>query len=189
MTNKEYFHDIFKCLSYKQLGKAINLMHSYKADNPTAYSDQSLHSIEEDYTRMLNYMEQGFQDPDRDRIYQKLLQRMWTFTANAHIGWLCREVPFYRETQQRSLRHMFTQERILNTLQNFVTETAMLSLEPEETRSLRRNSTPNITISPGRFSTVCLQAASGINHNWDSIKTCCFPRQLMPLTSSSSSVV
>ena len=134
MTNKEYFHDIFKCLSYKQLGKAINLMHSYKADNPTAYSDQSLHSIEEDYTRMLNYMEQGFQDPDRDCIYQKLLQRMWTFTANAHIGWLCREVPFYRETQQRSLRHMFTQERILNTLQNFVTETAMLSLEPEETR-------------------------------------------------------
>ena len=134
MTNKEYFHDIFKCLSYKQLGKAINLMHSYMTDNPAAYSDQSLHSIEEDYTRMLNYMEQGFQDPDRDRIYQKLLQRMWTFTANAHIGWLCREVPFYRETQQRSLRHMFTQERILNTLQNFVTETAMLSLEPEETR-------------------------------------------------------
>ena len=74
MTNKEYFHDIFKCLSYKQLGKAINLMHSYMADNPAAYSDQSLHSIEEDYTRMLNYMEQGFQDPDRDRIYQKLLQ-------------------------------------------------------------------------------------------------------------------
>ena len=63
MTNKEYFHDIFKCLSYKQLGKAINLMHSYMADNPAAYSDQSLHSIEEDYTRMLNYMEQGFQDP------------------------------------------------------------------------------------------------------------------------------
>ena len=135
MTNKEYFHEIFKCLSLKQLGKAIQLMHSYMADNPAAYSDQSLHSIEEDYTRMLNYMEQGFQDPDRDSIYQKLLQRMWTFTANAHIGWLCREVSFYRETQQRSLRHMFTQERILNTLQNFVTETAMLSLESEEARS------------------------------------------------------
>ena len=50
MTDKEYFHDIFKCLSYKQLGKAINLMHSYMAQsNPAAYSDQSLHSIEEDY--------------------------------------------------------------------------------------------------------------------------------------------
>ena len=134
MTNIEYFQEAFKCLSFKQLGKAIYLTHGYLSDNPAAYSDQSLHSIEEDYTRMLNYMEQGFQDPDRERIYQKLIQRMWTFTANAHIGWLCREVPFYRETQQRSLRHMFTQERIQNTLQNFVTETAMLSLEPADTR-------------------------------------------------------
>ena len=59
MTNREYFHDIFKYLNFNQLWKPIYLMRNYLADNPTTYSDQSLHSILEDYTRMLNYMEQG----------------------------------------------------------------------------------------------------------------------------------
>lgn len=135
MTNREYFHDIFKYLNFNQLWKPIYLMRNYLADNPTAYSDQSLHSIVEDYTRMLNYMEQGYQDPDRNAIYQKLMQRMWAYASNAYMAWLCREISFYRETQQHSLSHMFTQERIVSTLQNFVTETAMLSLESQESRA------------------------------------------------------
>ena len=134
MTNKEIFASAFNKLKSRQLGKALQAIHQYMADNPAAYGNMSIHSIEDDYHRMLEYMELGYPDPDRNKIYQRLLQNMWNFTANAHISWLCREVQLYREAQQRSLRHMFTHERIESTLKDFVTETAMLSLEPEEQR-------------------------------------------------------
>ena len=74
-------------------------IHQYMADNPAAYGNLSIHSIEDDYHRMLEYMELGYPDPDRNKIYQRLLQNMWNFTADAHISWLCREVQLYREAQ------------------------------------------------------------------------------------------
>ena len=134
MDNKEYFTKTFSALNKLHLGEAIEFMKGYLKANPSAFTDQQIQVIEDDFGRMLDYMEQGYRDAERDKIYRQLVQRMWNFTANHRMMWLCREVSFYHEAQQRSVRNMLSFEIIQKNMEDFVTETAMLSLESDETR-------------------------------------------------------
>ena len=85
MTNKEIFASAFNKIKSRQLGKALQAIHQYMADNPAAYGNLSIHSIEDDYHRMLEYMELGYPDTDRNKSYQRRVQTMANFTAHAQI--------------------------------------------------------------------------------------------------------
>ena len=67
MDNKEYFTKTFSALNKLHLGEAIEFMKGYLKANPSAFTDQQIQVIEDDFGRMLDYMEQGYRDAERDK--------------------------------------------------------------------------------------------------------------------------
>ena len=133
MLENDYFSTIFYQLKEKRMGEAIRSLQELMERNHTIVADDNYHNIVDDYNRMLDYMEQGYQDPQREEIYLKLVKRLWNFTCKAQMAWLCANKPLFREAQQKSMQQEPTHEAIRQNLHNFVSDIAMLSLETTET--------------------------------------------------------
>ena len=134
MLENDYFTAVFYQLKEKRMGEAIRTLQELMEKNPAVVADDNYHNIIDDYNRMLDYTEQGYQDPQREDIYLKLVKRLWHFTCNAQTAWLCNNKSIFREARQKSVHHMFSQEEIEQNLHNFVSDIAMLSLETEEAK-------------------------------------------------------
>lgn len=148
--------------------------------------DDELENIERDYNLMLEYMKRGFNDPQRKDIYNSLLTRLYRFVSNLRISYMSQNIPFYTEATRKSINQSFSNERIKSTLESFVTDTAMLSLEPESVRAEKaRTFTENITNSYSRCSDISLCPDNGQTTNATSLKASCFHRPQTSLTLNS----
>ncbi|MBQ6193670.1 MAG: tetratricopeptide repeat protein [Prevotella sp.] len=134
MLESDYFAAVFYQLKEKRMGEAIRTLQELMERNRTVVADNNYHNIIDDYNRLLDYTEQGYQDPMREEIYLKLVKRLWNFTCNAQMAWLSNNKPMFREARQKSAQHMFSHEEIQRNLHNFVSDAAMLSLEEDEAK-------------------------------------------------------
>ena len=89
MLEKDYFNAVFRMLRDKRMGDAIRALRELMEKNRAIVADDTFRTIADDYDRMLDYMEQGYDDPKREEIYQRLVCRLWFFTRSALITWLC----------------------------------------------------------------------------------------------------
>lgn len=136
MDNKEIkqLNDIIDSLNKNILGQSLRLTRSFVDSHPYMMYDDELDGIERDYKLMLDYMKRGFNDPQRESIYINLTGRLYHFVSNLYLSYKVQAVPFYSEASRKSINQSFSNERIKNVLENFVTDIAMLSLEPEGVR-------------------------------------------------------
>lgn len=131
------FTDIFKCLEKKALGNSFRLVRTFIDNNPDMMYNEELESIERDYRLMLDYFKQGFEDPHRTEVYEKLLCRLYKFTCNLLLSYRIKNDPFYSEAARKSAGRSLSNDRIKAELENFVTDVALLSLEPEKARETK----------------------------------------------------
>ena len=83
---------------------------------------------------MVDYMGRGFSDSHRESLYNTLLQRLYRVAADLEISWRCKNVSAYVNSF-RVIDHLNTSHDFVRTvLESFVSDIAMLSLQPEETR-------------------------------------------------------
>lgn len=83
---------------------------------------------------MVDYMGRGFSDSHRESLYSTLLQRLYRVAADLEISWRCKNVSAYVNSF-RVIDHLNTSHDFVRTvLESFVSDIAMLSLQPEETR-------------------------------------------------------
>lgn len=127
--------NIIKELGRKKLGYCIHSTRSFVSAHPYMMYDDELENIERDYNLMLEYMKRGFNDPQRKDIYSKLLARLYNFVSNLRIAYMAQNISFYTEATRKSVNQSFSEERIKTALETFVTDVAMLSLEPEPART------------------------------------------------------
>lgn len=139
MDNNEatIFGEIFKCLEKDALGQGIKLIRGFVETHPYMMYDDGLESVERDYRLMRDYFKQGFDDPQRADVYGKLVRRLYKFTCDLLLSYRIKNVPFYSEASRKSINGSFSNDRIKAELENFVTDVAMLSLEPEELRGTK----------------------------------------------------
>lgn len=128
------FDDIFQKLDNRELGPALRSVRSFINAYPHMMYDEELENIEGDYRLMLDYMRRGFNDPHRSDIYGKLTERLYRFACDMYITYRTQHVEFFIEALGKSMNGRFTNESIKAGLENFVTDTAMLSLEMETAR-------------------------------------------------------
>lgn len=147
--------------------------------------DDELENIERDYTLMLDYMKRGFNDPQRKDIYNNLLTRLYKFVSNLRISYMSQNIQFFSEATRKSINQSFSNDRIKSALESFVTDVAMLSLEPEPARTEKSK---EIYRTHNDF----IQALFGyivVSRQWtdnerDFLKAYCCRRQLTLLTPS-----
>lgn len=140
------FKDIFDKIGCNMLGPAIQALRTLVNANPHLMYDEELENIENNYKLMLGYMKQGFNDPQRENIYNGLLVRLYRFTSDFMMSYKIQNVPFFIETSRKSSNKDLSNENIKQELENFVADVALLSLEPEpgktnKSQSLYRNHT------------------------------------------------
>ena len=128
---------IFRQLIAGNAGVAMAEVNTYLGAWPNPQTQEKLDAIRADYRRMEDYWRQGFDDPQREAQYLLLLQRVYVLSANIaihrHIVASSYLQSLYAGVRQRG--RSWSLDVVRREMENFVSEVAMLSLEPEHTRS------------------------------------------------------
>ena len=125
---------IFSLISQQRLLEAIALIKKTAIQFPML-SLEEVSRIEEDYRIMLHYAGMGFNDPERDNVYQLFIHRLYRAAANMRIAFRRKHVSVYAQWAQKATGQFFTHDSIRRELEDFVATKVMLSLETEETRN------------------------------------------------------
>lgn len=99
----------------------------------SAYTDE-VDRIEDDYRRMVEYINLGYNDPERDGVYLSLLQRLYRTVCNMRLACLMAYCPPFMEASRRSSYGASDNLQVRAMLENYVTDVAMLGLEDETSR-------------------------------------------------------
>jgi len=134
--------DILNLISQRRLGEALALIDKTPQVNPSGIED-----IRADFQRMGDYMMKGYDDPEREQLYNKLLQRAYTAVASTATQLYIEHTPILLAMRNKvrtgaanwSIRHIEEQ------LQNFVMELAVADLENRPTDELYDKHTAFLT--------------------------------------------
>ena len=115
---------------------AIAETETYLAAWPNPQTQQKLGEMKTEYQLIEEHWQTGAEDPQRDELYQHLLQRLYVLVANISIYKHMNSSSFlqgiYKGVRQEGRKWSMT--AIKAEMENFVSEVAMLSLEPENKR-------------------------------------------------------
>ncbi len=136
MWKNKDFDEILSAVLSRRLGDAVTMMENYLLTHTQLPGRDSLAAIRRDYQLMADYWQRGYDDPQRTVLYAKLLQRMYSLAA---------DTLFYQRLQSAySLQNMYRQSResqadlsianIRSELEAYVSESALLELEPAHVR-------------------------------------------------------
>lgn len=120
----------------RKLGKAINGLENYLLTYPRQSDMEQLTSLRDDYCLMADYWQRGFDDPQRDEVFDRLLRRMYVLTSNIGTHWQLSNSAFLKAMHQRprKIRQDWSMASVRASMETFVSDVAMLQLEPEEAR-------------------------------------------------------
>ena len=134
MNVEEILSKAINCLMDRRLSNAIEVLEQLYVQRPSLMGHSEFEAIKTDYQLMVDYMERGFSDSHRESLYSTLLQRLYRVAADLEISWRCKNVSAYVNSF-RVIDHLNTSHDFVRTvLESFVSDIAMLSLQPEETR-------------------------------------------------------
>lgn len=134
-NDRSVFDEMFDNLNQGRLRATLRLVREYVKENPYLMYDEGLDDIERDYGLMLDYMGRGYVDAHRHGVYQMLLMKLHAFVGNLYLSFLIKRSSFFTDLHRRSINGSFSIERVGMMLENFVTDMAMISLEPEDVRA------------------------------------------------------
>lgn len=132
--NLKLFSEALRLLRASRLTQALGVLRQYTSTHPFALYSEELDGIEQSLSLMLQYMKSGSPDPMRATLYRQLTDKAQRLARNMRADYRRRHVDFYREAHARSMSGSFSVERIRHEMETFVTDEAMLQLEPEERR-------------------------------------------------------
>ena len=130
------FLNIISLLEERKLGAAISGLENVLLVYPRLGNMDALLAIKNDYSLMLQYWEQGFEDAQRETLYGQLLGRLYALTANLHTYKHMHESTFWLSIYQRPRQagKDWSLGNVRQQLENFTSETALLELEEQPQR-------------------------------------------------------
>ena len=139
MTVDNELNDVLRQVLDMQLGEAINLLENYLYTNPHQFNKERLDAIKGDYMLMTDYWVKGYDDPERGELYRSLLARLYQFVCDVVMRRRIRTSNFIMGiyTRTRNSRNDWSLTTIRRDLESFVSDVALLDLEPEHTRQER----------------------------------------------------
>ena len=131
---------IYDALTDRSLYDAIQRMEYYLSINPHQINSDRLFAIKADYQVMKDYWRRGYKDPQLSQQYDKLLRRMYVLYANVSTNARVLHSPFLASLfmKVRLSSRDWSVQVIKEQLESFVSDIAMLDLEPPHTSQERR---------------------------------------------------
>ena len=136
MDTHQSLINVFSHLEERNLSAAINELESFLSVHPHQVNSDRLHALRTDFQLMADYWKRGFKDPQLPKLYLSLLQRMYVLSVNISRNYGIGHSSFLSSIYLR--QHMtardWAPQIIREELETFVSDTAMLELEPPHTR-------------------------------------------------------
>ena len=140
MVKNEALNLILNNLLMRDLGEAIMATDNFLAVHPHQVNTDRLFAIRTDYQLMTDYWRRGFKDPQLPHLYDTLLKRMYVLYANIANAYTIRHTPLLMSIYNRAYMSArdWSPQNIREELESFVSEVAMLELEPPHTAEPKR---------------------------------------------------
>ena len=141
MVRNEALDTVLDHLLNRNLGEAIVAMDNFLAVHPHQINTDRLFAIKTDYQLMADYWRRGFKDPQLPQLYDNLLRRMYVLYANMASNYTVRHMPYLSSLFYKG--HMtardWSPQVVKEELEAFVSDVAMLDLEPAHTSAVKRS--------------------------------------------------
>lgn len=119
-------------LQDRLLGDATYEVDDYFAETPAAGALKGrFEEIKRDYKLMLDYMEKGYVDKDREKLYDELRIRLYRLTRDLKMQQLVQQKETFKAAHGRAARVSLEPEDIKRILEEHVTDMAMLGLQTD----------------------------------------------------------
>ena len=130
---------VTEALQQGNCGRAIQEMETYLTAWPEQHTQEKLERLKEDYRLMEQHWLTGDEDPQRQTFYQRLLGQLYVLYANVLHYHRMKASPYqyslYIKVRQKG--RDWSLGTIRKQLEGFVSDVAMLQLEPEHTRKAK----------------------------------------------------
>ena len=137
MWKNETLNDILETVLTRQLGKAADQLENFLLSSQRFQAErEQLAGIRNDYRLMADYWLKGFDDPDRQQVYDRLLRRLYVLVTNVIIRDRLHHNMYLQtlSSQAQLSRRDWSTSLLTADLEGFVTDVALLELEPEHVR-------------------------------------------------------
>ena len=121
-------------LEEHRLKEAIQQMSGYAANYPEVRASERLEKISDDYQLMLDFMCRGYKDDKREEMYRSLVRKLYILEKDISQAEHIRKNALYSEAYAQVSRKHWEYDLIRYTMENFVTDVAMLSLADDAQR-------------------------------------------------------
>jgi tetratricopeptide (TPR) repeat protein len=141
MYQNDTLNHILQLVEQRRLGRAINELENFLLSNPKLKNDMTrLIDLQSDFKLLTDYWQRGYDDPKRQEVYGQLLRRLYVLTTNIIIHQRLSASTFMMSVYQRprQIRKDWSMSNLRNQLEGFVSDVALLQLEPAATRQERR---------------------------------------------------
>lgn len=137
-TVDEQLKTVLQFVEAQRLGQGLTALENYLLTYSFPQEQERLTRIQEDYRRMMDYWQRGFQDDQREVVYKQLLRRLYRLAADLIITIRLNQSPFAMDSVRRaqSSREDWSLTAIRNDLESFVSNQALLDLKPHHTREV-----------------------------------------------------
>ena len=124
-------------------GLAIAEAETYLAAWPNPQTAEKLRAIKDEYLLMVSYWTKGVRDPQLEQQYQRLLQRVYVLCANIAVFRHIKASSYLSmlHINARKPGYRWAMDDIRRELEDFVSDVALLELEPEEQRKQKSRDT------------------------------------------------
>ena len=136
MQQNETLQNIIALIEQGCLGRAVLQVENFLLTHPAQSDMEQLIAIKEDCRLMTDYWQRGYDDPQRPQVFHHLLRRLYMLVTNMIIHDRLRNSSYLKGvySRPRQIRKDWSITSIRQALESFVSDVAMLGLEPEHTR-------------------------------------------------------
>ena len=140
MTGNRALDIVYEWLLKRRLSEALAEMEGYLSSHSGGSDTDRLYAIKADFQLMSDYWKRGFKDPQLPSLYDNLLRRMYVLYADVAMSYRIRHSAYLSGIHVRlsSSSRDWTVPSLKESLEAFVTEGAMLALEPEHTQTEKK---------------------------------------------------
>ena len=141
MTKNHALDAIHGWLLKRNLSEALMAMQAYLSSYVGAPQDADrLYALQADFQLMSDYWKRGFKDPQLPQLYDNLLRRLYVLYADAAMSYQIKHSAYLSSIHARLClsSHDWTLQALKEALEEFVTASAMLALEPEHTQAEKK---------------------------------------------------
>jgi len=136
------YKNAIRLMRDRNAGEALRYLHGYVKENTRHAAEygipEQLEEIQADYDRMRDFMLDGFQDADRDKVNDRICHRLVRLFSLLRLAESKQHKSVYRDAAARTAAFTLDPSAVRQQLETFVTDLALAGLEDDAADSARK---------------------------------------------------